>query len=182
MEQALGLLETTSVALGVQGCDAMLKSGNVILLESRPTCPGKHFTLISGEVGAVRTAIAAGELAAFPSVVQTMIIPNVHPCVIPAFTGSNIVEEIEALGVIETYSLAACVEMADAAVKAAEIKLIEVRLGSGLAGKSFIYLTGTVGAVRSAVSACLSLEHHKGLVHSSIIIPSPHPDLIKAIL
>ena len=59
--------------------------------------------------------------------------------------------ETEVVGVMETFSLCAAVIAADASVKAAEVDLIEVRLGRGLGGKSFIVLTGDVAAVRAAM-------------------------------
>ena len=89
---------------------------------------------------------------------------------------------MEAVGVMETYSLCAAVVAADAAVKAAEVDLIEVRLGRGLGGKSFIILTGDVAAVRAAVDAGTALDEVQGLMSRSVVIPSPHPDIIKSLL
>ena len=70
---------------------------------------------------------------------------------------------------------------ADAAVKAAEIDLIEIRLGRGLGGKSFITLTGDVAAVKAAVAAAADMGEEHGMVANTVVIPSPHPDLFKAI-
>ena len=44
------------------------------------------------------------------------------------------------------------------AVKAARVDLLEVRLGRGLGGKSFVLLTGEVAAVQAAVGALLLPE------------------------
>jgi microcompartment protein CcmL/EutN len=71
---------------------------------------------------------------------------------------------------------------ADACVKAAEVQLIEVRLGRGMGGKSFVLLTGDVAAVEAAVRAAESLEEAEGMMSKSVVIPSPHPDLIKSLL
>ena len=71
---------------------------------------------------------------------------------------------------------------ADAAVKAAEVTLVEIRLGRGLGGKSFIVMTGDVAACKAAVEAGEALEEVKGLMNESVVIPSPHKDLIQAIL
>lgn len=41
MSQAIGILELTSIAKGMELGDAMLKSANVDLLVSKTICPGK---------------------------------------------------------------------------------------------------------------------------------------------
>ena len=59
--------------------------------------------------------------------------------------------------------------------------LLEVRLGRGLGGKSFILLTGEVAAVQASIKAAEALEETQGLMAKSAVIPSPHPDMLKAI-
>jgi len=113
--------------------------------------------------------------------IDSMVIPNVDPQVAPAIAACTMVDRLNALGIMETYSLCAAVHAADAAVKAAEVDLLEVRLGRGLGGKSFILLTGEVAAVQSAVKAAEALEETQGLMAKSSVIPSPHPDMLRAI-
>ena len=62
-------------------------------------------------------------------------------------------EALEALGIVESFSVASLIEGADAAVKAANVQLIEIRLAMALGGKAFVTLTGNVAAVQSAVDA-----------------------------
>ena len=85
------------------------------------------------------------------------------------------------LGLIETFSLASAVICADTAVKAANVNLIEIRLGRGLGGKSFITMIGEVSAVRFAVESAEHLEETKGMVARTVVIPAPHPDILQAI-
>ena len=70
---------------------------------------------------------------------------------------------------------------ADAAAKAAEIELLEVRLGRGLGGKSFILLTGEVAAVEAAVQAGTHTPNAEGMLVSSVVIPSPHAELLNSL-
>jgi microcompartment protein CcmL/EutN len=49
--------------------------------------------------------------------------------------------------------VASLIEGADAAVKAANVELIEIRLAMALGGKAFVTMTGNVAAVQSAVDA-----------------------------
>ena len=62
-------------------------------------------------------------------------------------------EALEALGIVESFSVASLIEGADAAVKAANVQLIEIRLAMALGGKAFVTMTGNVAAVQSAVDA-----------------------------
>ena len=91
------------------------------------------------------------------------------------------VDKLDALGIMECYSLCAAIHAADAAAKAADVTLLEVRLGRGLGGKSFILLTGEVAAVEAAIKAAEAMEETQGLMAKSCVIPSPHPDMLKAI-
>ncbi len=78
---------------------------------------------------------------------------------------------------METYSSASCVLAADAAAKAGSVMLIELRLATGLAGKSYLTLTGQVDAVRASVAAGVAAVAESGLVLNQVVIPAPHPAL-----
>ena len=49
------------------------------------------------------------------------------------------------MGVLEFYSIASAITAADVAAKAANVTLIEVRIGYAIGGKGFVTLTGDVG-------------------------------------
>ena len=78
--------------------------------------------------------------------------------------------------------MTASVYAADAAVKAADVDLIEVRLGTGIGGKSFVVLTGEVAAVREAVNCGIHTAPAEGMLISSVVIPSPHKDLLSSLI
>ncbi|ATW25315.1 BMC domain-containing protein [Candidatus Formimonas warabiya] len=182
MIRAIGLVEFNSIAKGIESADAMLKTGQVDIIVSRPICPGKYITLVWGDVAAVESAVKAGIAKGDVNVVDDFILPNVHPQVIPACSAGNPVVEVHALGIIETFSVAAMIVAADTAVKAGEVDLIEIRLGMGLGGKSFTTLTGDVAAVKSAVEAGARTAADKGLLVQQVVIPSPHKSLIPSIV
>ena len=56
MSKAVGILELSSIAKGMETGDAMLKSANVELLVSKTLCPGKFLLMLGGDVGAVQLA------------------------------------------------------------------------------------------------------------------------------
>ncbi|MCV5513041.1 BMC domain-containing protein, partial [Escherichia coli] len=46
MSKAVGILELSSIAKGMETGDAMLKSANVELLVSKTLCPGKFLLML----------------------------------------------------------------------------------------------------------------------------------------
>lgn len=178
---AIGMNEIMSIPLGFEACDAMLKASEVELISAGCVCAGKYYIVVVGEVAAVRASVEAGAQIAGSSLIDSLVIPNVDEQVAPAISACTSPEQMAALGIMETYSLCAAIHAADAAAKAAQIDLLEVRLGRGLGGKSFITLTGEVAAVESAVRAAEELEETKGLMSKSVVIPAPHPDMLRTI-
>ena len=179
---AIGVVETLSIPMGVLAGDQMLKTAQVELIEAQTTCPGKYIVVICGEVAAVRSAVQAGIDAVGETLVDSLVIPNVDERVVAAMAGATPAEDVQAVGVLETFSLASSVNAADAAVKAANVELIEVRLGRGMGGKSFIAVTGEVAAVEASIRAAEALAGMEGLIASRVVIPSPHPDMIRALM
>lgn len=175
---SLGLIELTSIAAGFQACDAMLKAANVELVLSRSICSGKYMVMVRGDVGAVQAAVSAGKSAGHFSIIDSFVIPNLHESVFPAISGASKVEEMEALGIVESFSVASLIEGADAAVKAANVQLIEIRLAMALGGKAFVTMTGNVAAVQSAVDAGAQVVGQKGMLVNKVVIPSPRPELL----
>lgn len=182
MHNAIGGVELSSVAKGFEAADAMLKTSDVTLLLSRTICPGKYIILVSGEVGAVNAAVEAGAGKAAHALVDNFVIPNIHPEVFPAIEGSVVVEELEALGVIESFSVSALIEAADAAVKAGSVKLIEIRLAMALGGKAFVTMTGSVAAAETAVAAGAAVVAKRGLLVEKVVIPQPRKELLREMI
>ena len=179
---AIGVVESVSIPLGVLAGDQMVKTAQVDLVTAQTVCAGKYIVVVSGEVAAVKSAVAAGIESAGSSLVDSLIIPNVDERVITAMAGACPIEHVQAVGVVETFSLASAINAADTAVKAADVELIEVRLWRGMGGKSFVIITGEVAAAEAAIQAAEANEDIKGLIASSVVIPSPHMDMIRALM
>lgn len=179
---SIGLIELTSVAAGFQACDAMLKAADVELVLSRSICSGKYMAMVRGDVAAIEASVAAGIAGAGFAIVDSFVIPNLHESVFPALSGVSKVEALESLGVIESFSVAALIEGADAAVKTANVRLIEIRLAMALGGKAFVTLTGDVAAVAAAVEAGAQIVGRKGMLVNKVVIPHPRPELLNEMI
>jgi len=176
------MIEVNSIAAGVETGDAMMKTAQVSLVTAQPVCPGKYVIVVQGGVSEVKSSVDAGMGTAGENLVDSFVIPNVHPQVFSAIACSTEADTVNAIGVIETFSLAACILASDTAVKAADVKLLEIRLGRGLGGKSFVLMAGDVSAVRHAVESSEKSYGGEGMIAKTVVIPSPHLDLYKALI
>jgi len=179
---AIGLLELTSIAKGIEATDLMLKAADVELLVSRSICSGKYMVLVRGDVAACDSSVAAGEAVGRECVADRIVIPNLHDEVFPAIAQASPIEQVEALGVLEGFNVASLIEAADAAVKAAEVHLLEIRIAMALGGKAFAVLTGHVSAVTAAVQAGKMVLGERGLLTNWAVIPSPRGELVRELL
>jgi len=179
---AVGCLETSSVTSGIRAADAMCKAAAVKLLFSSPVCPGKYLIIIGGAVAEVNSAVGAGRRSAADTLIDEIVIPNVHPQVLKAFTATTLPDEVAAVGMIETFSLASSIIAGDQAVKSARVDLLEIRLGRALGGKGYVLLTGEVAAVEAAIKAAVMVARQQGLLLGTTVIPAPHPDLVASLM
>jgi microcompartment protein CcmL/EutN len=182
MQNAIGLIELNSVAKGFEVTDALLKTAGSELVEAHSVCPGKFIVLITGTTADVESSLNSGLEVASDALIDKLLIPNINQQLVPAIRGTSMVAELDALGIIETFSAASAIIAADAAVKAAAISLIDVRLANALGGKAYVTLTGEVGAVRTAVNAGCNSIKDEGILVRRVVIPQPHEDLSKSVL
>ena len=178
---SIGLIELSSVATGYLVQDTMLKAGSIQLLLARTICSGKYLIVVSGDVTNVQAALLAGASAAGASLIERRQISRVHPSVLAAI--SNVVpfepQGLRSIGVVETFSAASIIEVADAAVKSASVELLRVHLAMALGGKGFVLMTGDVSSVQAAVAAGSKVAGDDGMLVGRAVIPSPSPELFR---
>ncbi len=91
-------------------------------------------------------------------------------------------DRVQAIGIMESFSLATMIICADQILKAAELQAIELRLGNGLGGKAYFTYTGDVAAVKAGTDAGEAIAQEKGLLVNSEVIPSPSELLVPSLL
>lgn len=174
---ALGLVETTSIARGLVVADAMVKKAPVELVMARPVSPGKHIVLVSGEVADVEEAMAIAIDLAAATLVDRLTLAQVADALLFALRRAP-TEPSDAVGIFETFSVASTLLACDAACKAAEVSVAELRLADGLGGKAYFIISGTQADVEAALFAA---EHitPTGMLLAKELIARPHDDLYK---
>jgi microcompartment protein CcmL/EutN len=178
----IGMIELNSIAKGIETADVMVKAAEVELIMSKPICPGKYLVLIAGDVGAVNSSIYDGVENGGQYVVDKLILPRVHPQLINAINQCTDIGEVNAVGVLEYFSIATAIVGADVAAKSARVQLIEVRLGIGIGGKAFVTLSGDVSAVNEAVEAGGRIGKENGMLINKVVIPSPRKEVFYKLL
>lgn len=182
MYHAIGLVELNSIAKGIEITDVMMKSANVALLSAKTICPGKYLVMVGGDIAAVQQSVHNGEQEAGHMRVDSFVLPNIHAAILPAISGVTPVEKRQSLGVVETFSVAACVAAADCAVKAGNVTLIRIHMAFGIGGKCYLVVNGDVSDVATAVKAASASAGEKGLLVHSTVIPRPHDALWQQLL
>jgi microcompartment protein CcmL/EutN len=175
----IGLLEVNSIARGVEVADSVLWRADVEMLFAAPVQPGKYLMLFSGAVQDVTSALAEGVEIAGPDLVDHLVIQQIHEQVENALRrrGGHLDGELDAVGVVETSTVASAIVAADTALKTATVDLFDLRIANGLDGKSFLSVIGPVADVRSAVTAAARSAESSGKLLRSVVIPRPHPEL-----
>ncbi|HOW27959.1 MAG TPA: BMC domain-containing protein [Elusimicrobiota bacterium] len=88
--EAVGLIETKEIASAIYAADAAAKAAAITLIEARHQGGGKGLVVLTGEVGAVRSAIAAGTATIQKSgmLVSQVVIPYAHKALLRSLTGT----------------------------------------------------------------------------------------------
>ena len=180
---SLALIEVASIARGHRVADAMVKRAPVELLRCDPVSPGKFLVLVVGEVAAVDEAYRAGLDVAGTATLDKLFLPQPHHELGGALRGearAGGATSVDALGVVETTTVAATILAADAAAKAARVRVIEMWLARGIGGKAYFIVTGPLGEVEAAVEAALAAID-AGVVCGTEIIAAPHEDFVSVL-
>lgn len=176
-DPALSLIEFSSIAAGIQAADAMVKRAPIDVIQSGTVQPGKYLVLIGGMTADVEESLAAGQEVGGGAIVDLVYLPQVHPDVVGALRGGRMPDPNDALGVIETRSVSAAIHAADAGIKGAQVRLLEVRLADGLGGKGIVLYSGLVADVEIAVEIGVgAIDQAKQLIRQ-VVIPQLHPEM-----
>ena len=174
---ALALLEFDSIAVGIEAADAMVKRAAVAHVHVGTVQPGKLLVLVAGAVAEVEEALVAGRRAGAAALVGEVYLPGVHEDVVAAVEqGARWPPVLEALGIVETRTVAAAIRAADAGRKGAEVQLLEVRLADGLGGKGLVFFHGPVADVEAAVTFGAESTEAGELLYATVI-PQLHADI-----
>jgi microcompartment protein CcmL/EutN len=175
----MALLEFDSISAGIVAGDAMVKASPIGHIYAGTVHPGKYLVLVSGDTASVEVALAIGGEVGGDHVSDVVFLPDVHPDVTNAIVGGGVSAGLaeEALGIVETSTVAAVIDAADAGVKAASVVVSSVRLADGLGGKGYVLFSGPVADVEAAVQAAVDRTATHGTLIRSDVIAQLHGEM-----
>lgn len=177
MEPAVGLLEFASIARGIEAGDAMSKRAPLQVIRAGTVHPGKYLVLVGGMTADVEEAMQAGRSVAGEALMDVVFLPDVHPEVVASIGGRRLEDDGEALGVIETPTVAATIEAADAGVKGARVTIRDLRLADDLGGKGYVLFGGEVSEVEAAVEQGVARATASGEGVAHAVISQLHAEM-----
>jgi len=165
------------VPAGIECADAIIKGAPVESISTGTTHPGKYVVLVTGDTASVEVAGDIVSERERPTLIDAVFLPDAATAVADALLGPErqVSLDAEAVGVVETSSIAAGIDAADAAVKHANVSLSGIRLADGLGGKAYFIVDGTVDQVEAAVEA--ANDRSGDAVTDSVVIPQLTPEL-----
>lgn len=191
MGNSLGLLEVRGLASSVMVTDAMMKAADTKLIDVKKDMGGGLVTIVAeGSVSAVNAAVSAGiaEAERISEVIAYHIMANpdaqTRIYLDNSYKKKKIPFSKEACGIIEVYGFVCAMTAADAAVKAADVRLVGMERTKGEEGIGLIValkLAGTPDAVKSAVNAGLAAAREVGDVISSNVNALPSEGIYQMI-
>ncbi len=182
MNPALALVEFDSIAAGIEAGDAMAKKAPIARIIAGTVHNGKYLVLVAGEVADVEESLAAGLAIGASAVLDHVYLPGVHPHVVDAIAAQRRPQPVDALGIVETRTVAAAIAAADAGIKGAQVNLMEVRLADGLGGHGLVFFDGLVADVETAVRIGTdTLAGTSALIHA-VVIPQLHLEMAANLL
>jgi microcompartment protein CcmL/EutN len=179
---AIAVIEFSSIPIGMSATDAMLKKAPIAFVKCGTVSHGRYLTLIGGSTASVDESLQEGLSHGGPSVLDHLLLADVHPRVYEAILGWRKPGNTGALAIIETDTVAANVRAAEAAMKGTAIELIEIRLAdTGLAGHGLSVYQGSLPDIEAAIEIATRYVDQSGGRLNHRIISRPHGGLIKQI-
>ena len=79
-QEALGMVETRGLVAAIEAADVMLKAANVVLVGTEKIGSGLVSVMVRGDVGAVKSAVEAGQASAqkLGEIIAVHVIPRPH--------------------------------------------------------------------------------------------------------
>lgn len=175
---AIATFEISSIARGYFLLDQIVKKAPVKVLEASSVTPGKFFILINGDVASVEESRLAVLAQGANHMIDDVLIPDLHPEILPGVYSQNQFQISESVGVVETTTVSSGLIAADRGLKSSDTHLIDFQMARGIGGKAYFFLTGTLDNVQAGVEAAAMSLLEKGTLIRTEVIASPHEDFL----
>lgn len=181
MERSIGVVEFRSIAIGIGAVDRIVKASEVRIVDARTICPGKYYIIFAGIVSAVKNSMSMVLKESETFIIDSIVLSNVYPQMFAGLNGTTEIKKPGSIGIIETLTSPSIFWAADAAIKATEVDLVEIRIARALGGKNICILNGDLSSINESVRVGIKYPEEKDFLVDYQIIASPHQDLYRAV-
>lgn len=179
---AVAIVEFQDIAAGIHATDAMIKKAPISVLKCGIISRGRYLTLVGGSTASVQESLAEGLACGKESVMDHVLLPDVHPQVHDAVLGYRNPGPSGAIAIIETQTVSCNVKAAELALKGTPVNLVEIRLAdSWLSGKGVSIYRGELPDIQAAVEIAVSSLDREGVRAVHRVIPAPHEALSRRV-
>jgi microcompartment protein CcmL/EutN len=160
---AIAIVEFSDIPTAMFATDAMLKVAPIAFIKCGTISHGRYLTLVGGTTASVEESLREGLFHGGPSVLDHLLLADIHPRVYEAMLGWRKPGSTGAL-------------------KGTPVDLLEIRLAdTGLSGKGISIYQGSLPDIEAAIDLAARHLGDPGSQLRSRIISSPHEALVKQI-
>lgn len=179
---ALAMLLFGEIPLGLRSLDALVKEAPVDVFGAGTVQCGSYLILFGGQVEPVQRALRRAVEVAPACVLDQVLLAHADERILPAVRDGvrRPPSGGDTLAVIETRTPPTLLRAVDAALKGAQVDLIELRVADGLGGKALACLWGEIHDAEAAVNlANESIARGVSEGASSTVIPRSETELVR---
>jgi microcompartment protein CcmL/EutN len=187
---AVAMLQIVDVPCGLRALDALVKEAPVEVLATGTVQCGHYLIAFGGQVEAVVRSFDRALQIVGDAVADSVLLPDAEDRIVPAFRDGVVrpPSHGDTLGVVQSAACPVLLGAVDAALKGADVDLLELRVAEGLGGKALATLWGKVQDVEAAIELALRViarEIDRGSFSrggaSTTIIPNADADVRRAV-
>lgn len=172
---AMAVVEFREISRGMYATDTMLKKAPIAFVRCGTISRGRYLTVIGGTTASVEEAYREGIFWGGDSVLDSVMLADVHPQVHDAILGQRRPEGSGSMAIVETGTVSSNVRAAELALKGTPVSLMELRLADmGLSGKGLSIYQGELHDIEAAMDIVTSFLQVAGREVTYKIISSPH--------
>ncbi len=147
------MLDIDDLPLGMVALDMLVKEAEVEVYAAGTVQAGRYLLLFGGEVAPVEMSFDKAVTAARGALRDLVLLPHAEPRIHPAILGGTRRWPCpgDTLGVLQSGSSPTMLGAVDAALKGAEVDLVQLRIADGLGGKAIATLWGETHDVEAAL-------------------------------
>lgn len=181
---ALAMLDIGDIPVGLRALDGLAKEAEVVVGAAGTIQRGHYLILFGGEVEPVEMSLHRALAMAGSSVDDAVMLPHAEERIVSSMMDGLIrwPSPGDTLGVVQTGSPPTMLRVVDAALKGAQVELVELRVADGLGGKAIANFWGELVDVEAAIAlANDAMAKGNATRGSTTIIPRADEAVVRAI-